>query len=162
MFPKLKFLNIDSLKNCNFDDFNFIYENKNMERFEFYNNKIKFEQINTFSKGRYTKNIDVNIETSKECNISNALEIDNNGKISLTVNTLDLEKCIDTVGLYRLNNLFIIFENDIDLDKYIRKFKKVKDNVTLAIKDVAYLNIEEANKFRDKLSVEFVNILENN
>lgn len=161
MFSKLKFLNIDSLKNCDFDDFNFIYENKNMERFEFYNNEIKFDQINTFSKGRYTKNIEVNIETSKECNISNALEIDNDGKISLTVNTLDLEKCIDTVGLYRLNNLFIIFENDIDLEKYIRKFKKVKDDVTLAIRDIAYLNIEEANKFRDKLSVEFVNILEN-
>ena len=161
MFPKLKYFNIDGLKNCNFDDFNFIYENKNMERFEFYNNEIKFEQINEFCKGRYTKNIEVNVETSESCNISNAFEIDSDGKTSLTVNTLDLEKCIDTVGLYKLTNLFIILENNIDIEQYIRKFKKVKENVTLAIKDIAYLSVEEANKFRDRLGVEFINILEN-
>ena len=57
--------------------------------------------------------------------------------------------------------MFIILENNIDIEQYIRKFKKVKENVTLAIKDIAYLSVEEANKFRDRLGVEFINILEN-
>jgi len=160
IFNNLKYFNIDGLKNCKFDDFNFIYESKKIERFEFYNNEITFEQINTFCKGKYTKNIDVNIETSESSDILNAFEINSDGEISITVNTSDLEKCIDNVGLYRISNLFIILNDDCNIENYIRSFKKIKGNVTLAIKDIAYLNIEVANKFRDRLGVEFINILE--
>jgi hypothetical protein len=101
------------------------------------------------------------VKTSSKCLISNAFSIEED-EIALTVNTSDLEKCVDSVPLYKLNKLFLILENDIEIEKYIRKFKKVKETVTLAIKNISYLSVENANKFRDKLDVNFVNILDGN
>jgi hypothetical protein len=161
-FNNLKYFNIDGLKNCKFDDLDFIYENKNLERFEFYNNEIKFDKINLLCKGKYFRIIEVNVETSPNCQISNAFEINDEGEKALTVNTSDLDKCVDSVGLYKLNKLCVILEDDTPIENYIRKFKKVKESVTLIIKDISYLNIENVNKFRDKLNVEFINILTNN
>jgi hypothetical protein len=161
IFKKLKYFNIDGLKNCNFDDLDFIYENKSIKRFEFYNNEIKFEKINLLCKGRYEKTIEVNVETSPNCAILNSFEIKNE-QISLTVNASDLKKCVDFVALYKINNLFLILENDIEIGEYIRKFKKVKENVTVAIKDISYLGVQDVNTLRDRLDVNFVNILEDN
>ena len=56
-FEKLKYLNLDGLKNCIFDSFDFIYENKNMSRFEFYNNEIDFSSISVLTKGSYNRQI---------------------------------------------------------------------------------------------------------
>jgi hypothetical protein len=113
-------------------------------------------------KGKFVRNIEVNVETSPNCVISNAFEVNMEDKKILTVNTLDLEKCIDLAPLYKLNKLCVILEDNTPIENYIRKFKKVKESVTLIIKDIAYLNIENVNKFRDRLNVEFINILTNN
>ena len=158
-FTNLKYLNLDNLKNCVFDSFDFIYENKNMSRFEFHNNEIKFHQISNLIKGNYDKKIELDIKTSDDCHILNSLEIDDN-EVSLTVNTCDLEKVISNVSLYKLTNLLIILGDDIEIGQYIKKFKKVKEKVTIAINDISYFNIEDARKFQDRLNVECINVLE--
>ncbi len=160
-FPNLKYLNLDRINNCKFDDFDFIYENKKMSRFEFYNNEISLDKINSLCRGRYTKKISVNVETNKNSFISNAFEINDDGEICITVNTSDLEQFIEEVKLYKVDNLFIILEDNIEIENYIRNFKKVKGKVTLAIRDISYLSSEIAKRFEDKLGVEFINILDN-
>ena len=158
-FENLKYFNLDNLKNCIFDSFEFIYDNKKLSRFEFSNNEIGFENINTLTKGNYNKNIDVSIKTNKNCDIINSLEIKDR-EISITINTCDLEKIIDNVSLYKLTNLFIVLGNETEIGKYIKKFKKVKEKVTIAINDIAYFSVEDAQKFQERLNVDFVNILE--
>ncbi len=158
-FEKLKYLNLDNLKNCLFDSFEFLYQDKNMTRFEFYNNEINFENVGSLIKGRYTKKIEARIKTQENCDILNSLEI-NDKEISLTVNDCDLENTIDNISLYKLDNLFIVLENETDLSKYIKKFKKIKGKVTIAIKDIAYFSSEDALKFQDRLNVEFINVLQ--
>ena len=158
-FNKLKYLNLDSLKNCIFDNFDFIYENKNMSRFEFYNNEIDFSNISTLTKGSYDRTIEVQIKTSEDCDILNSLEVKDK-EVSITVNTCDLDKIIDNISLYRLTNLFIVLGNEIDFSKYVKKFKKVKGKITIAINDIAYFNIEDVKKFQDRLNVDFVNVLQ--
>lgn len=158
-FENLKYLNFNNLKNCVFDSFEFIYENKNLSRFEFCNNEIEFKNINTLLKGKYNKKIELLIETTENCEITNALEINDN-EINLTVNTCDLEKAIDNISFYKLSKLCIILGNNTEISQYIKKFKKIKGKVILAIKDINYFNIEDAKKFRDRLDVQFVNVLE--
>ena len=158
-FENLKYLNLDNLKNCEFDSFEFLFENKNMSRFEFYNNEIKIENINSLLRGKYTKRIEVDVETSEDCHILNGLELDD-GEISLTVNTCDLEKFIENVSLYKLTNLFIVLGTDTEIGKYIKKFKKIQGKVTIAINDIAYFSIEDANKFQTRLNVEYINVLQ--
>ncbi len=158
-FTKLRYLNLNNLKNCKFDDLEFLTKVK-LKRFEFRNNMINFEQINSLTKGGYIKDVNVKIETNKKSNISNFLEIDDN-KVSLTINTNDIDKLVENTNLYKIDNLFIILENKIDIENYIRSFKKVKDKITISIKNISYLSSECARKFRDKLDVRFVTILSN-
>ena len=158
-FKNLKYFNLDNLKNCVFDSFDFIFDNKNMSRFEFCNNEINFDQINILTRGSYDKKIDVNIKTSDNCDILNSLEIKNKD-ISITINTCDLDKIIDNISLYKLTNLFIILGNETEIGKYIKKFKKVKEKVTIAIRDISYFNVEDTRKFQDRLNVDFVNVLQ--
>lgn len=158
-FKNLKYLNLNSLKNCIFDSFEFIYENKKISRFEFSNNQIGFENINSLLKGTYHKKIVLEIPTSKHCHILNSLEIEDR-EITLTMNTCDFEKAIENVSLYRLTNLLVIWENNIDIDQYMKNFKKIKGKVTIAINDIAYFTIEEAQRVQKRLGVEFVNVLE--
>ena len=159
-FENLKYLNLDNLKNCIFDSFDFICDNKNISRFEFYNNEIDFSNINSLIKGAYNKRIEVDIKTNENSDILNSLEV-NNKEISLTINSSDLENAIDNISLYKLTNLFIILEDEFELVKYIKKFKKVKEKVTIAIKDISYFNTDEARRVKEKLNVNFINILEN-
>lgn len=158
-FENLKYLNLDNLKNCIFDSFDFIYDNKKMSRFEFYNNEIEFEKINSLIKGKYAKKIELSIKTSENCEIQNALEIDDEGPV-LIVNTCDLEKAIDNVSFHKLSKLFIILGNNAKISQYIKKFKKIKGQVTLAINDICYFNIEDARNFQERLNVKYVNVLE--
>jgi hypothetical protein len=161
IFENLKYLNIDGLINCKFDDFSFLYENEKLERFEFYNNEIKFEDIKYLSSGRFIKNIEVNVETSSNnSEIYNSFSINRENEISITVNTFDLGKCVENVSLYRVSNLYIIMENSIEINQYIKRLRKIKENVILAIKDIAYLNVEQINEMRDKLNVESITIFE--
>ena len=158
-FENLKYFNLDNLKNCMFDSFDFIYNNNNMSRFEFRNNEIDFENLKCLIKGSYDKKIDLNIKTNDNCHISNSLDI-NNKEVSVTINTCDLDKIIDNISLYKLTNLFIILDNETEIGKYIKKFKKVKEKVTIAIKDISYFNVEDVRKFQDRLNVDFVNVLQ--
>jgi len=158
-FGNLKYLNLDSIKHCKFDSFDFIHENKKMSRFEFRNNKIDFENVNSLVKGKFNKKIDVGIKTGEDCDIANSLEIEDT-EAAITVNTCDLEKAIGNVSLYKFSKLFIILGNNADLGQYIRKFRKSKLEITLAINDIIYFNIESAEKFKDKLNVQFVTVLE--
>ena len=160
IFKNLKYLNLDNLKNCIFDNFDFIYENKSIFRFEFCNNEIDFASINSLTKGIYNKKIELGIKTQEDCEIQNSLEINNN-EISITINSYDLDKLIDSVSFYKLTNLFIILGENIDIGQYIKKFKKVKEKVSIAVKDISYFNIENTRKFQDRLNLKFVNVLEN-
>lgn len=158
-FENLKYLNLDNLKNCVFDSFDFINKPKKVSRFEFCNNEIDFELASKLLRGKHNKKIEIDLKTSKNCGISNSLEIIND-EISLTVNSCDLEKAIESISVFRLTNLFIILDNQAELDQYIKKFNKSRAKVTLAINDIAYFNIGDAKKFQDRLGVEFVSVLE--
>lgn len=159
VFKNLKYFNLDGLKNCNFDSFEFVFEDKKINRFEFCNNTINVENVNSLVKGSYTRKIDVNLETSEECKVLNSLEIKDK-KIYITVNACDLNKVVESVSLYKLTNLFIVLGNDVELAKYIKKFKKIKGDIIIAIDDISYFSIQNARDFRDKLGVEYINVLE--
>lgn len=158
-FSKLKYFNLDNLRNCKFDDFEFIYENKKMERFEFFNNEVEFSNLNTFCKGKYTKNIQVCVKSAKECEIRNEFKIDNEEKISILVNSCDLDDMIENVTLQKIDDLTIILNEDIELDEYVKKLKKVKGTVTFAIRNISYLRTETAKNLKEKLNINSIIVL---
>lgn len=160
-FKNLQFLNIDNLSNCKFDDFSFLINNPKIERINIQNIKISFEHINTLCKIKCRKNIEVSIDTNEKCEIENSFEVDDENIVYLIVNITDLEKTIDNVNFYKINKLCIILDDKIDLNIYMKTLKKIKNNVSIAIKDILYLDLETTKKLRDRIHVEYINILEN-
>lgn len=157
-FKNLKQLNIDRLKNCVFDDFSFLTEIKTIDKFEFINNSISFTQIENLCKGVYEKNIVANIELNSIIDNINKIKIYND-KICLSVSSNNLDVLADNISFYKIDELNLILNCKINLDNYIRTFKKVKEKVNLSITDIAFLNSEDAKRYKDKLGVKYVDIL---
>ncbi len=160
MFPNLKYLNIDDLKNCKFDSFEFLAESSKIERLDFFGNEITFDALKDLSRKKYTKNIDVKIKTSKKSLIDNRFEISDENDITLTINSFDFEKATSYLPLSKIQNLFLVIEDKFDIDEYIRKFRKVKNKVSISIKNVSYLESRTAKELQEKLELENIGILD--
>ena len=159
MFENLQFLNIDNLSNCIFDDFSFLINNINLKRINIQNSIVEFDKINALCRLKCRKTIDILLETSDICEIQNSFEVDEDNISYLTVNITDLEKTVEKVNFYKLNELCIIFDDNINLNSYIKTLKKIKNHVSIAINDILYLDLETAQKLRDKIHVNYINIL---
>ena len=159
-FENLQFLNINNISNCDFDDFSFLLDNKKLERINIQNITIDFDQINTLCKIKCKKTVEVKLKTSDKCEIENTFEIEDDGVSYLTVNITDLENVIGTVSFFKVDRLCIILNDNINLSSYMKNLKKIKNRVSIAIKDILYLDIETTEKLRDKIFVEYINILE--
>lgn len=160
MFPNLKYLNIDGLKNCKFDNFAFLSESNKIERLDFFGNEISFDALKDLIRKKYTKNIDVKLKTSKKSLIDNRLEIGNENEIFLTINSFDFEKAIAYLSLSKIQNLFLVIEDKFNINEYIRKLKRVKGKVSISIKNVSYLTTNTARDLQDKLEIENIGILD--
>ena len=160
MFPNLKYLNIDGLRNCKFDNFVFLAESNEIERLDFFGNEISFSALKDLSRKKYTKNIDVKLKTSKKSLIDNRLEISSENEISLTINSFDFETATSYLPLSKVQNLFLVIEDKFDINEYMRKFKKVKGKVSISIRNVSYLKNSVAKNLQEKLKLEYIGILD--
>lgn len=162
IFKNLQFLNINNLINCKYDDFSFLIENKKLERINIQNIKINFEHVNTLTKLNCEKTVKVNLETKKSSGIINSFEIDEDGISYLTINSTDFEKAKDSINFYKIDNLYIIQNEIIELMKFVKCLKKVKNKVNVAITDILYLDTDTAKRLKDKVGVEYISILGSN
>ena len=160
MFPNLKYLNLDGLRNCKFDNFIFLAENNKIERLDFFGNEISFDALKDLSRKKYIKNIDVKLKTSKKSLIDNRFEINDENEISLTINSFDFEKATSYLPLSKIKNLFLVIEDKFNIEEYIRKLKRVKGKVSISIKNVSYLESDTAKDLQDKLELENIGILD--
>ena len=160
MFPNLKYLNLDGLRNCKFDNFIFLAESNKIERLDFFGNEISFDALKDLSRKKYIKNIDVKLKTSKKSLIDNRFEINDENEISLTINSFDFEKATSYLPLSKIKNLFLVIEDKFNIEEYIRKLKRVKGKVSISIKNVSYLESDTAKDLQDKLELENIGILD--
>ena len=160
-FKNLQFLNINNVVNCKFDDFTFLLDNPNIQRINIQNIDLDFEHVNNLCKLKCQKTIDVNLKTSDKCEIQNTFEIDEEGVSCVTVNITDIENVIGTVSFFKIDKLYIILNDNVNFGLYIKTLKKIKNRVSIAIKDILYLDVETTEKLRDRILVEYINILEN-
>ena len=154
-------MNINNVVNCKFDDFTFLLDNPNIQRINIQNIDLDFEHVNNLCKLKCQKTIDVNLKTSNNCEIQNAFEIDEEGISCVTVNITDIENVIGTVSFFKIDKLYIILNDNVNFGSYIKTLKKIKNRVSIAIKDILYLDVETTEKLRDRILVEYINILEN-
>lgn len=159
-FKNLKYLNLTKVLNCKLDNLQFLEEMSNLEKINIEDNVLDFNEINNLVKGKFHKEIVAELVSDKKNIVTNAIEIKENGTVSITVNGHDLEKLTEAINLYKVNNILIIDTGDCDLGKYIHILKRVKGKVTIAIKDISCLTVKEAKDLKEKLGIQNINIID--
>ena len=161
IFKELEIINLIKVENGCLKNLDFLLENKKLEKVNIENNTIEFKDAATLLKGNYKKNIVLTIPTvNKNSSITNTLEVDKNGEVNLTINIADLEDCVKQMNLSKIDHLLLIIDQKINIRPYIKYLKKVKKNISIAIKDVSFLDKEQAELFKETLKIKYVNILD--
>ena len=159
-FQNLKYLNLTKVFNCKLDNLNFLEEMTELEKINIEDNILNFEEINNLVKGKFHKEITAELISEHKNIVTNSLEIKENGTVSVTVNSEDLKKLTEAINLYKVNNILIIDNGNCNLQEYIHILKRVKGKITIAIKDVSCIDVKEAKDLKEKLKIEYINIID--
>lgn len=159
-FENLKYLNLIRVKNCKLDNLSFLEELKYLEKINIEKNIIKFNEINNIIKCKFNKEIKVDLPTARTDVIINDLEIRENGKVLVTINDNKLKELSENLNLFKLNDIIVILSSKNKIKEYIHVLKRVKGNVSIAIKDVSCLNVKEAKMLREELKIRYINIID--
>lgn len=159
-FKNLKYLNLTKVLNCKLDNLEFLEEMPKLEKINIEENLLDFEEINSLVKGRFHKEITAELVSENKNPVTNALEIKENGTVSVTVNGCDLDKLINAIDLFNINNILIILNENCNLEQYAHLLKMVKGKVTVAIKDVSCIDVKAGKILREKLKLEKINIID--
>lgn len=161
VFKELEIINLIKIENGCLRDLEFLLENRNLRRVNIENNTIEFKDAAVLLKGAYKKNIVLSLPSVNTIsNIENTLEVDENGEIKLTIDVADLEECTKQIDLAQIDKLLLIIDQKIELEKYIDDLKKVRKNISIAIKDVSFLDKLQAEYLKESLKIKYINILD--
>ena len=158
-FQNLKYLNLIKVQNCKLDNLEFLCEMEHLERINIEKNVINFAEVNNIIKCNFNKQILVDLPTSKDESITNSLEIKEDGKVLITINNNELEELTKNLNLFKVNDIIVII-SDNNFREYIPLLKRVKDKVSIAIKDCSCLSVKDAKVLNKELKVKYVNIID--
>lgn len=159
-FEKLKYLNLIKVQNCKLNNLDFLSKMTDLERINIETNVIKFNEINNIIKCKFHKQILVDLPTSENEPIINNLEIQENGKVLITINNNELEELTKNLNLFKVNDIIVIVSNNKNLREHIHTLKRVKGNVSIAIKDVSCLSVKDAKELKEQLKIKYINVID--
>lgn len=158
-FKKLKYLNLVDLNNYSLDRLDFLSKNRRLEKLNIKNAVIEPQEINKLLKGGYEKNIYLDIKTGNKTKVIDTFEVNDNMS-SITINTLNLEEIIDNVQLCKVDRLILIMDTVNNITENIKRIKSVRNNISLAVTDVSFIDKEQAILLEDKLCIKQINLID--
>lgn len=159
-FKNLKYLNLTNVVNCRLDNLDFFDKMPNLEKINIENNVLSFKELGNLVNGKCHKEISAELVSDNKNKITNAIEIKENGTISITVNGSDLSKLTEAINLAKINNILVIDDGNCNWKENLTALKKVKGKVTIAIKDVSCIDVELAQNLKEKLKIQNINVLD--
>lgn len=159
-FTNLKYLNLIKVQNCKLNNLDFLSQMENLEKINIERNLLDLKEINNIVKCKFNKQISVELNSKNQNVVTNFLEISEAGKICVTINSSDLEELTNSINLYKINDILIIVENQDSIKDYIHILKRVKGKISISIKDVSCLSVKDAKDIKEKLNVEYINIID--
>lgn len=157
-FKNLKELVLKDVTNCKLTDMQIFTVDRNMQKLELNNMKISMEEISNLVKGKFEKNINLEIISDKEFAIKDRLIINNEEK-NLIINSDNLDLLLQNLNVYKLDKMSLIIGEKINIDEYVRRLKKLKGDISVLIKDVSQLSKEDALILQGRLNVKNIDML---
>ena len=143
-------INITNLKNEKMD---FLSKLKNLEEIKLKGNKIKIDDINNIVLGNYKKDIELKLET-----IDNFIIIKDK-QVSIKTDAKNIEKLIKNINFYKVTNLDVIFNDEVNFEYFTRILKKVKNEINIGITDISKLTLNQSQILKEKLRVKKISLL---
>ena len=159
-FKNVRILNLKRLKNCRFENLGFIKDLNSLNKIILKEAIIKPEELNGIIKGKFIKDVLLEIENGTDSKVKDYIEINEEDGISLKVNTVSLDTIVNKVSFYKLDKLILILDNENNIEEYIKKLKKIKNRIEIEVKDFSYISSENAIVLEERLKVDFINIID--
>lgn len=159
-FVNLKYLNLIKVQNCKLSNLEILSRMHNLQKINIEKNILNIQEINELVKCKFNKEISVELNSINTNNVTNALEIREDGHVSVTINNCDLENLTKAINLYKINDILVIVSGENNLKEYIHILKRVKGKISIAIKDISCLTAKEAKDIKEKLKIQYVNIID--
>ena len=160
VFKNVKILNLKRLNNCRFANLCFIKELEKLTKITLKDSIIKAEDLNGIKKGKFEKDVLLEIENEVDSAVKDYIQINDEDGISIKVNSASLDTIVNKVSFYKLDKLILIVDNENNIDEYIKKLKKIKNKIDLEVKDFSYISAKDAQVFSERLKINTINILD--
>lgn len=152
-FENLKKIEIKNIINLKNNKLNFLQNLKKIEEIKFKGNKIKFDEINNLVAGRYKKDIELQLE-----NIENLIKIQDK-EVNIKTNAQNIETLIKNINFYKINNLDVIFDAQVNFEYFTRILKKVKNKINICLTDISKLTVAQSEILKEKLKVNNISLI---
>lgn len=159
-FSKVRYLTLKRLNNCRFAGLSFLKELSSLKRIILKDSIIRPEELNGLMKGKYEKDILLEIENGIDSTEKDYVEINDEEGIVVKVNTVSLDAIVNKVSFYKIDSLTLILDKVNNIDDYIKKLKKIKNRINLEVKDFSYISAEDAKILQEKLKINSINIID--
>lgn len=143
-------INITNLKN---EKFNFLPEAKKIEEIKIKGNKIKIDDLNNIVLGNYKKDIELKLEDIDNCIIIK------DKKVNIKIDAKNIEKLINNISFYKITNLDVIFNDEVNFEHFTKILKKVKKEINIGITDISKLTVNQSIILKERLKVKNISLL---
>ena len=159
-FQNVKIMNLKRLKNCRFENLSFIKELPCLDKIILKESTIKPEELNGIIKGKFKKDVYLEIENDADSNVKDYIEINDEEGISIKVNTVSLDTIVNKVSFYKFDRLILVLDNENNIEDYLKKLKKIKNKIELEVKDFSCLTVEDAVLLSERLKIDCITIID--
>ena len=150
-FSNLKYLELNKLINCKFDDLSFIKKNNKLQKITLLNNEVPVDQVNNFLNFSGTQNIDIIIEHNNQKNLQ--LRVCYNSFSEIILPAHEIKDISKKINLYKINKIKLNIENGIDDFKTIKSLSKSRKEINFIVNKYSSLSIEQAKKIKSELKM---------
>ena len=157
-FKNVRNLEIKNCENCKFDSFEFLAENRYLDKVVLDPVSVPFEQLSNFVKGKATKIVSSQLGKTTKKSLINKFFMNENG-INIIINSAKLKDLSENLNFNRIDKMILNLNKNADLTSYMKLLKRVKKEVIISIKDLSYLTVDDASLFKEQLNVKKIKII---
>lgn len=157
-FKNIKYLEIKNCENCKFDSFEFLAQNRYLDKVVLDPVVVPFDQLSNFVKGKAIKIVNSQLGKTTKKSLVNKFFMDENG-INIIINSSKLKQLSENINFNRIDKMILNLNKNADLIDYMKLLKRVKKEVIISIKDLSYLSVDDANLFKEQLNVKKIKIV---
>ena len=159
IFNNIKLINLKGLTNVNTERIDFIYNCEFIKKIVMKNFDVNLTCINDLISIKAEKDVSLEIKQIEKSKYKSFIIVNEEEKVLKTDISM-IEMISNFVKIHKLSKLTIIFDRENNIEDYTKKLKKIKNKITVEVKDFSCLSSEQAKLLAERLKIEEIEILD--